>query len=97
MGLLITLYLIIINTNGSVEAPSGRGISYIETWFFGCQAVIAFAILEYGAILSLKKTESKNYKLTKTLEKKIDYASFMLSLLFFLIFNASFWGYCILN
>ena len=97
MGLLITLYLIIINSYASVEAPLGRGISYIETWFFGCQAVIAFAILEYGAILSMKKMATKNHKLTKCQEENIDYASFIFSVMSFFLFNVAFWGYLLFN
>ena len=55
MGMLVTLYLMLINSHNSVEAPSGRGFSNIEVWFIGTQAPIAFGIIEYGAILSLKR------------------------------------------
>ena len=94
MGLLITLYLIMINTHASVEAPSGRGISYVETWYFGCQAPIAFAIMEYGIILCLRKM---SYGMTKSQEKRIDYGSFICSFSYFLIFNGLFWGHIIIN
>ena len=55
MGMLVTLYLMLINSHNSVEAPSGRGFSNIEVWFIGIQAPIAFGIIEYGAILALKR------------------------------------------
>ena len=55
MGMLVTLYLMLINSHNSVEAPSGRGFSNIEVWFIGTQAPIAFGIIEYGAILALKR------------------------------------------
>ena len=55
MGMLVTLYLMLINSHNSVEAPSGRGFSYIEIWFVGTQVPIAFGIIEYGTILALKR------------------------------------------
>ena len=55
MGMLVTLYLMLINSHNSVEAPSGRGFSNIEVWFIGIQAPIAFGIIEYGVILALKR------------------------------------------
>ena len=55
MGLLITLYLILINTYNSVDAPPKRGFSAIETWFVGTQALILLAIVEYGILLAIKK------------------------------------------
>ena len=55
MGMLVTLYLMLINSHNSIEAPSGRGFSNIEVWFIGIQAPIAFGIIEYGAILALKR------------------------------------------
>ena len=97
MGLLITLYLIMINANSSLEAPPGRRISYTEVWFFGCQAPVVVAILEYGFILAMKKIDSKDYNLTKAQEKRLDFFSFIFSAVMFLLFNTMFWGYYILN
>ena len=51
MGMLITLYLILINSYNSVHAPPDRGVSSIEIWFYGMQALILLAVLEYGIVL----------------------------------------------
>ena len=55
MGMLVTLYLMLINSHNSIEAPSGRGFSNIEVWFIGTQAPLVFGIIEYGVILALKR------------------------------------------
>ena len=68
MGLLVTLYLIASNVYSNLKAPSTRGFSYIETWMLGTQAVIIFAILEYGVLLAWKKYFPEN---TKKLEATI--------------------------
>lgn len=91
MGMLVTLYLILINTYNSVEAPSGRGFSYIDIWFVGCQVPIAFAILEYGLILAYKKLFSDAIKANSI--KNLDYYSLILTLCYFLVFNALFWPF----
>ena len=55
MGMLITLYLILINTYNSFQAPPNRGFSSIEIWFGGMQIPILLAIIEYGIVLAVKK------------------------------------------
>ena len=69
--MLVTLYLIVINVYASIEAPTGRGFSYIEVWMIGAQGVILMALLEYGFILAWKKYLSTNTvnpsKITATL------------------------------
>ena len=44
MGMLVTLYLILINTYTSIDAPSKRGFSNVDLWFACCQVPVAFAI-----------------------------------------------------
>ena len=57
--MIVTLYLISANVYNSVEAPDGRGISYIEVWMVGTQFPILLALCEYGFVLYLKKVEEK--------------------------------------
>ena len=59
MGMVITLYLISANVYNSVEAPIGRGFSYIELWMLGTQFPILLALCEYGFILYLTKSNKK--------------------------------------
>ena len=95
MGMLVTLYLMLINSHNSVEAPSGRGFSNIEVWFIGTQAPIAFGIIEYGVILSLKRfTKFSDQKinlfgdLTFDPVNLMDVTSFIISGLFLSVFTA---------
>ena len=99
MGVIITLYLILINTYSSVAAPKSRGFSYIELWFVGVQVPIVFALLEYGIILAiLRKKDSlsvirwgKRRCSIGNLIFKADVVSFAASLLYFAIFNFVYW------
>ena len=70
MGLLVTLYLIASNIYSNLKAPSTRGFSYIETWMLGTQAVIIFAILEYGILLAWKKYFPEQKKFEATISPK---------------------------
>ena len=70
MGLLVTLYLIASNVYSNLKAPSTRGFSYIETWMLGTQAVIIFAILEYGILLAWKKYFPETKKLEAPISPK---------------------------
>ena len=89
MGLLITLYLISINTYNSVDAPSKRGFSSIEIWFAGIQAAILLAILEYGVILGMKKLGKKIVIRGMSQEhfKMLDIFTFTVALIYLFIFN----------
>ncbi len=60
MGMIVTLYLISANVYNSVDAPNGRGFSYIEIWMLGAQFPILLALCEYGFILYLKKVAKKS-------------------------------------
>ena len=52
--MIVTLYLISANVYNSVDAPKGRGFSYIELWMIGSQCPILLALCEYGFVLYLK-------------------------------------------
>ena len=67
----MTLYLISTNVYNSVEAPNGRGFSYIEIWMVGTQFPILLALCEYGFILCLKKYEKKLLKNPSNKKRKV--------------------------
>ena len=105
IGLLITLYLISINTYNSLHsAPLKRGISFVEIWFIGMAIPIIGAILEYAALLCIFKYEDQFHKAglmdqNKDLfewYKKVDSIALCVSASFLLLFNVVFWfvAYC---
>ena len=55
LGLLVTLQLIATNVYNSVIGPLERGFSYIEFWMIGVYIPILLGILEYAALLALKR------------------------------------------
>lgn len=89
--MLVSLYLILMNTYNTVDAPSGRGFSHIEVWLLGCQIPIIFAILEYGLILTLQrifKTQIQSWMKFKDPLKVIDICSWSISSIFMASFVA---------
>ena len=103
MGMIVTLYLISANVYNSVKAPDSRGFSYIEIWMIGTQIPILLALVEYGFILYLKKISKKFEDKNETLElgkpkeklddkiKKLDFATMIFSLIYFIIFATIYW------
>ena len=67
----MTLYLISTNVYNSVDAPPGRGFSYIEIWMVGTQFPILLALCEYGLILCLKKYEENWLKNPTNRKRKV--------------------------
>ena len=108
MGLLITLYLIMMNTYGGVQhtGPQDRGIGVIEVWGFGCTFCIFVAMIEYAIILYKMKSEHDNgcriqYKNKKMMKGKCcknhQFSSWdnrcLVSIpIFFFLFNIIFWN-----
>ena len=89
MGMLITLYLSLINSYNSVDAPPDRGFSSIEIWFYGMQALILLALLEYGLILSLKmflKWKWSSYQF-----KTMDFTTLLVASITLSSFNIYYW------
>ena len=84
MGMIVTLYLISANVYNSVEAPAGRGFSYIELWMIGSQFPILLALFEYGFVLFLKKI---NNQITDDRIKMLDFATLIISVLSFVTFS----------
>ena len=90
MGMLITLYLILINSYNSVDAPPDRGFSDIEVWFYGMQSLILLAILEYGLVLALKMFPKK---WNEQRFKMMDFSTFIGASMILCIFNGCYWFY----
>ena len=91
MGMIVTLYLILINTYVSVAAPNGRGFSFFEIWYVGVQIPIVFALLEYGIILYLIRKHGMEWELGfgKNFQEiifRVDQGSFVLSTLYIVTF-----------
>ena len=87
LALLLTLFLITINTYNSQDLPNDRGLSYIEIWMHGTSLPILFALIEFGIILLL----GKFYDCTSDM-KKLDKITFVTILIFHLIFQFAFWS-----
>ena len=86
MGLLVTLYLIAINTYVSTSQGITGNNVLMDTWFVGCIAPIIFAILEYGALLAIVKFK-KGYISGKFVDSRvIDKISFAVSFIYITIF-----------
>lgn len=89
--MIVTLYLILINTYTSVAAPNGRGFSFFEIWYVGVQIPIVFAFLEYGIILYVIRKHGMEWELGfgakfQELIFKVDKGSFVLSTLYIVTF-----------
>ena len=103
MGMLVTIFLVVTTIHGTLEAPSSRGFSYIELWFFGVQIPILFALIVYGFMLAVikykgAKAELKYLKEGTTVEdafKTVDLIAFSTSFIFILIFNLVYLLLCI--
>ena len=87
MGMLVTLYLMQMNTYNSIKAPQNRGFSYVEIWFVGIQAPIFLAILEYGILLGIKKFWPDK----ELVFKNVDLSMLILSTIYLLGFNVFYW------
>ena len=51
LGVLVTLYLLLISYYKSLPIPSNIGFGYIDLWFILIQVPVLLAIIEYGFIL----------------------------------------------
>ena len=103
MGMIVTLYLISENVYNSVDAPKGRGFSYIEVWKLGTQMPIILALCEYGLILHLKRIAKKPNDTNQSMDerdseedfderiKKLDYTTMIFSLVYIIGFASLYW------
>ena len=97
MGLLLSVFLIITNNYNSVNAPADRGFSFIEIWMVGIYLQILFAIFEYSYLIvqnrnkvmaTYQNGEEVNIK---KLSKRLDQNSIIFSLIYFIVFQCTYW------
>ena len=96
MGLLVTTYLIAWNVYGSIDAPPSRGFSYIELWMIGMEIPIVLALLEYSFILGMKRSLGGRLKSIGNIDSaiaRIDVATMIISMLYFIAFSLSYWSF----
>lgn len=98
MGLLVTLCLILFNTQKMVQGFGGGSSIYVRTWSLVCQGFIFFGILEYSFILfRMKRNQIKSKNDQETLDRieqgfrKMDMHCLIVNLILFLCFNVVFW------
>ena len=85
LGMIVTLLLISTNTYNALDAPSDRGVSYIEIWMIGTILPILIALLEFGLLLTLDKIGyTKNMKLW-------DLGAAIIVFIFHLVFQLYYW------
>ena len=83
LGVLVTLYLLIINVYRNLQVPTKIGFGYIDKWFIYIQGPVLLAVLEYGLILVWDKYCRRVFGLkvwTKHALKYIDLGTFAIVL-----------------
>ena len=99
--MLVTLLLISFTMYVAVDAPKDRGLSYIEVWMIGNNALIVIGIFEYGYIL-MKMRFAKEAKISvskmspelKSFENKLkafDLITMTVLFFYFVLFQLTFW------
>ena len=91
MGLLITLFLVLVNLFISIttNSPNTKSLTSISTWVLICIIFVQGAVLEYGGILLFKYFSISNFG-SKVL-RRVDLLSLILSIVTFLTFNVVYW------
>ena len=91
MGLLITLFLVLVNLFISIttNTPNTKSLTSISTWVLACITFVQGAVLEYGGILLFKYFSISNFG-SKVL-RRVDLLSLILSIVTFLTFNVVYW------
>lgn len=88
LGVLVTLYLLLINVYRNLSVPPKIGFGYIDLWFILIQGPVLMAVLEYGFILVCDKycrTVVKLRAFTIRAFSYIDLATFAIVLAYLLI------------
>ena len=100
MGMVITTCLISFNVYNAVDAPPRRGFSYIELWMIGMEIPIVLAILEYSAILGMKRWLGGKMKMSINIDQligRIDAITCIISIIYFIVFSSCYWLYKIIK
>ena len=85
LGVLATLYLLLINLYRSTQVPSKIGFGYVDQWFILIQVPVLLGIVEYGFILVWEKYCSQVLGLriwNKHALKYLDLITFVINLIY---------------
>ena len=97
MGLLITLFLVLVNLFISITTNSPadvKSLTSISTWVLVCIIFVQAAVLEYGCILLLKHVRYIPMSdLGQKILHRIDSFCLLISVNAFVIFNFIHWMY----
>ena len=97
---LLTLGLISMTIYVSLEAPSQRGMSYVEIWIIGMQIPMLITIIENGCIMIIMKKKENKISDLKNQEtdwlrlfQKLDIIVALVLLVYFFVFQVVFWSF----
>ena len=92
MALLITLYLVLINSFNNITSisPNTQSFTSISIWMITCIIFIFCALLQYGIVLLIWKYHEKSENVKQFL-KNFDLVCLTISVLSFISFNIMFW------
>ena len=88
LGVLVTLYLLLVNNYKQLKTPSKLGYGYVDEWFILIQMPVLVAILEYGFILVWKRYSRhlvRQITLQKYLVKALELLTFLLVLVYLVV------------
>ena len=98
MGLLITLFLVLVNLFITIttNSPNTKSLTSISTWVLTCIIFVQGAVLEYGCILLWKHlSRSPASDSEQKLFHRIDSLCLLISIKAFGIFNYIYWLYLV--
>ena len=98
MGLLITLFLVLVNLFISITTNSRitKSLTYISTWILACIIFVQGAVLEYGCILLFKHVAHKPVSdLGQKIIHRVDSFCLLMSIKLFAVFNFIYWMYLV--
>ena len=98
MGLLITLFLVLVNLFISIttNSPNTKSLTSISTWILACIIFVQGAVLEYGCILLFKHVVyNPASDLGQKILRRIDSFCLFISIKAFALFNFIYWIYLV--
>ena len=87
LGVLVTLYLLLVNNYKQLNTPAKLGYGYVDEWFILIQMPVLVAIVEYGFILVWKRYSPHLFRHTN-LQKYLVKLLELLTFLFVLVYLA---------
>ena len=92
IGLLITIFLVLINIFNQVteKSPNTETLTNISIWIISCIIFVYSALVEYGCLLCFKHVY-KNSQYFDIGLKRVDTICLSTSMILFFLFNVAFW------